>query len=83
MLPSRAISNAYVLLSDQMVQHKNALNRQATIGYARFLISLNFYEFLQPYSVALDVNNYDLKNSKVIEEFERIVIKHSDEFEAS
>ena len=64
-----------------MLQHTNPLNRQAAKGYAGFLINLNLYEFLEPYKITIDINNFDLKNSKNIEEFERVIIKNSDEFE--
>lgn len=45
------------------------------------MIELNSYEFLEPYKVTLNIANFSIENSKNIEEFERTVIKYSDEFE--
>jgi len=45
------------------------------------LIELGYYEFLEPFKTTLEISNYDLANSKLIEGFEVSVVKTSDEYE--
>ena len=45
------------------------------------MIELGYYEFLEPFKTTLEISNYDLANSKLIEGFELSVVKTSDEYE--
>ncbi|KAL4445680.1 hypothetical protein ABPG74_006231 [Tetrahymena malaccensis] len=80
---SKQLSNPYLLISDQMLQNPSQNVREAAKGYVSFLIEIQHYQFLEPYLVTLDVNNFNLNQCKNIAEFEETIIKTSDEFELS
>lgn len=81
-IPCSLFADPYLLVSDQMLQSESLLTRQAALGFARFLVEeLQLLSFLNVFEVALSVENFQVKNARNIEEFERNIVAASDRYE--